>query len=529
MKKLLFYSAIATLVLVACKKEVIPVGENSNVTLNPSGFDNNRVEYFWNAIEPFQKSQNDGITFFHVANVSSPTVNGAVCSATGMDIVGNFCYVTYHVAGGNYGGALEVFDISSPSTPVLVSQMLLTDTDLNECIVKNGKLYAVGGRNVDASNFTENNTKGGILLEVTLDNGLLSNNLRWAALPSYSGNSVNLAGDYLFVISGSTGGGVFTLNASDLALVQADYFDNPKFADIRNNQLGNPMLVLQGNPTAVIHSYTANLNNVATKTTTEILTQSVPANGKAVLHIDNNDVYICTGNNGLRAYGINNLAGAPTLDFNSPGSGNANGVDTDDKFIYVANGTEGNIIINKDDKSIHTIFPFSGSANYVKAKQDYIFIANGKAGLKVLRKVEPALSTVPSCATRPSLTPATINPAYVINPSQSFAYQGSNVFRNNFINNGSFYYCGSMVVQKNMNCNGGSLTDIQGSLSVGSHLHINGNSTLRVQGSVVVNGNLHLSGNLQFVGTGSSITINGSVITSPGYTVTGNYTSNIPL
>lgn len=529
MKKLLFYSAIATLFFAACKKEVLPTSENSNVTLNASGFDNKRVEYFWNAIEPFQKSLNDGITFFHVANVSSPTVNGAVCSATGMDIVGNFCYVTYHVAGGNYGGALEVFDISSPSTPVLVSQMLLTDTDLNECIVKNGKLYAVGGRNVDVSNFTENNTKGGVLLEVTLDNGLLSNNLRWAALPSYSGNSVNLAGDYLFVTSGSTGGGVFTLNASDLALVQADYFDNPKFADIQNNQLGNPMLVLQGNPTAVIHSYTANFNNVATKTTTEILSQSVPANGKAVLHIDNNDVYVCTGNNGLRAYGINNLAGAPTLDFNSPGNGNANGVDTDDKFIYVANGTEGNIIINKDDKSIHTIFNFPGSANYVKANQDYIFIANGKAGLKVLRRVNPALSNVPLCAMRPLLTPSTFNSAYVINSSQSLAFYGSNIFRNNFINNGAFYYCGSMVVRNNMNCNGGSLTDIQGSLSVESQLHINGNSTLRVQGSVVVYGNLNLKGNLEFVGTGSSITIYGNVITSPGYSVTGNYTSNVPL
>jgi hypothetical protein len=357
----------------------------------------------------------------------------------------------------------------------------------------------------------------------------LTNNVRWVALPSYSGNSVNAVGNYLFVISGSTGGGVFTLNASDLAIVQSDYYDNAKFADVKSNQLGNPMLVLQGNPSATVYKYAANVNNIAGRTQTEILSQSVPANGKAVLKIDNNDVYLCTGNNGLKGYNINNLGGTPILDFNSPGNGNANGVDTDSQFIYVANGTEGNIIINKDDKTIHTIFPFSGSANYVKANSNYIFIANGKGGLKVLRRVNPIISSGPPCGNRPTLTPATINPAYVINPNQSFAYRGSNVFRTTFVNNGIFYYCGSMVVRNVMNCNGGSLTEIEGSLSVDSHLHINANSTLRIQGSVVVNGNLHLKGNLQFIGSGSSITINGSVITSPGYSVTGNYTSNVPL
>jgi hypothetical protein len=531
MKKLLFYSAIATIVLAACKKEISPSGEtsSSNLSLNPSGFDNNRIEYFWDQIQPFQKSANDGITFYHVANVSSPTVNGALCSATGMDIVGNYCYVTYHVAGAAYGGALEVFDISSPANPVLVSQMILNDTDLNECTVKNGKLYAVGGRNIYTSGFTANNTKGGVLLEVSLNNNLLTNNVRWVALPSYSGNSVNAVGSYLFVISGSTGGGVFTLNASDLAIVQSDYYDNAKFAYVKSNQLGNPMLVLQGNPSATVYKYAANVNNIAGRTQTEILSQSVPANGKAVLKIDNNDVYICTGNNGLKGYNINNLGGTPILDFNSPGNGNANGVDTDGQFIYVANGTEGNIIINKDDKTIHTIFPFSGSANYVRANGNYVFIANGKGGLKVLRRVNPVISSGPLCGNRPILTPAAYPWDFNINSGQSFAYRGSNVFNQSFNNNSIFYYCGSMVVRNNMHLNSGSFTEVEGSLSVNNQLHINSNSTLKISGSVTIIGNLYLKGNLQFYGSGSSITVLGSVITSPGYSVTGNYTSNVPL
>lgn len=528
MKRIIILSITAGF-LFACKKESNTPAEASNATLNSAGFDQNRVEYFWGKIDPFQKSQNDGITFYHVADVSSPVVNGVTCSATGMAISGNYCYVTYHVAGSAYGGALEVFDISTPANPILVSQLLLNDTDLNECTVANGKLYAVGGRNIYTSHFTENNTKGGILLEVTLNNNLLSNNLRWKALPSYSGNSVNVAGNYIYAVSGSTGGGVFTLNASDLSMVQADYFDNPKFCDIKNNQEGAAMLVLQGNPHAVIHSYTAGPNNIAGKTTYDILSQSVPANGKAVLHIDNNDVYVCTGANGLLGFNINSIGGAPVLDFDSPGNGNANGVDTDNEFIYIANGTEGTIIVNKDDHTIHSMFGFSGSANYVKAKNNYVFISNGKGGMKVLKRVDPVLSNGPSCGSRPALTPSVFPWDYNINSGQSYAFQGSNVFSQSFNNNSIFYYCGSIQVNNDFKCNSGSFTEIDGSLSVNHQLHINAGATLRIHGSVVVNGDFYLKGNLEFYGSGSSITVNGSVIKSPGYSVTGNYTSNVVL
>src|SRR5690606_7760988 len=157
---------------------------------------------------------------------------------------------------------------------------------------------------------------------------------RWKALPSYSGNSVNVVGDYLFVTSGSTGGGVFTLNKTDLSLVQSDFFDNAKFCDVKNNQIGQKMIVLQGYPEAKLHEYTADTNNVSTKTEHNILSQTVPYNGKAVVHIDNNDVYVCTGVNGLMGFNINNLI-SPFLNFESPGNANSNGVHTDNEFIYV--------------------------------------------------------------------------------------------------------------------------------------------------------------------------------------------------
>ncbi len=526
MKPISLLLLATTLFTLSCTKDKVQPGDSANSTLHTSGFEG-RITYFWNKIEPFPKSANDSIVFYHIADVSSPVVNGEVCSATGMEIVGNLCYVTYHIAGAVYGGAIEVFDISTPANPELLSQLMLNDTDFNECTVSGGKLYAVGGRDVYSSDFTENNTKGGVVLEVTLGtDGLLTNSLRWGVLPSYSGNSVNVVGDYLFVASGSTGGGVFTLSKSDLSLVQADYFDNAKFCDVKNNQPGEKMIALQGYPEATLHEYAAGPNNIAGKTVYNILSQNVPHNGKAVVHIDNDDVYVCTGANGLMAFHSNALS-TPFLEFQSPADGNANGVDTDPQFIYIANGLEGLIIVNKDDHTIHSIFQYNGSANYVQANGEYVFIANGKGGLKIIRRVDP-LPEENDCEDRPAFDPAPVNGTYVVNQNHALSYSGTGLLTKDFSNFGEFYFCGDLTIKRKLILNNGSLTDFNGTLRV-KDLFINPGSTLRFHGNLIVEGNLSLKGTLNFVGDGNTVTVLGNVQTTNGFVVTGNYTSNQPL
>ncbi|MES2587331.1 MAG: hypothetical protein V4622_00040 [Bacteroidota bacterium] len=512
-----------SIVLFSCKKDKNPETQATGTTFLTTENLSSRIDYFWNKIEPFPKSLNDSITFYHLADVTSPTVNGEICSATSIEIVGNLCYVTYHIAGAVYGGAIEVFDISTPANPELISQLILTDTDFNHCTISDGKLYAVGGRDIYSSDFTINNTKGAILLEVTLNSGLLTTNFRWGVLPSYSGNSVNVVGDYLFVSAGSTGGGVFTLNKSDLSLVQSDYFDNAKFCDIKNNQIGDQMIVLQGYPEANLHEYIAGSNNISGKTIHNILNQNVPYNGKAVVHIDNDDVFVCTGVNGLMGFHTNALT-TPFLDFDSPGDGHANGVHTDANFIYIANGLEGLIIVNKDDYTIHSIFSYNGSANYVRANGEYVFIANGKGGLKIIRRVDP-LPEENDCASRPTLNPSSINGTFVINKKHSLAYSGTNILNGDFSNFGEFYFCGNLTLNKKMILNNGSITEIEGTLHA-KDLFINPGSTLRIKGNLIVDGDLHLKGNLEFIGTNNVVTVAGSVIKTNGYVVSGIYTSN---
>ena len=519
----LYLLPLLFLTLFACNKDEVENSSNNNVKHSTSGL-NSRVDLFWKEIEPFSKSDNDSITFYYIADVKSPVVHGIACSATGMEIVGHLCYVTYHIAGGTYGGAIEVFDISTPSNPELVDQLIFDDAGFNECTVSDGKLYAVGGRDIYSSKFTENDTKGGVLVEISLNNGLLTTDMRWQALPSYSGNSVNVVNSYLFVTSGSTGGGVFTLNKSNLEIIQEDYFVNPKFCDIRDNQLGNQMVVLQGYPEAILHEYSAGPNNIAGKQTHNILTQNVPYNGKAVVHIDGDNVFVCTGANGLMGFESTNLS-TPFLNFSSPDDGNSNGVHTDDRFIYVSNGEEGIIIVNKDDYSIHSIFDnHTGSANYVKVNGKYVFISHGKGGVKILRRADP-LPEDNDCSDREELSPSNINGAFVVNLGLQLTYKGDNTFNKGLTNHGEFYYCGNLKVNQKTILNHGSITHVEGAFHT-QDLILNPGATLIINGDLIIDGDFTFRGHLEFIGENNTVIINGNVTIGNDATIEGQYTSN---
>ncbi len=527
-KKLFIALFLICIVFASCKKtSPLQTTKISEVTLNESNLDS-RTTYLWEEITPNEKSLNAGIKFFQVANVTSPTINGQTASATGMEINGNFCYVTYHVAGSVYGGAIEVFDISTPSTPVLVSQLVLNDTDLNECSISNGKLYAVGGRDIYYSKFTDNNTKGAVLLEVELSNNLLTKNLRWVALPSYSGNSVSIANNFIFAISGSEGGGITKINKESLKVMDTDLFDNARYCDVTGDTPNGFLIALQGLESPKLYEYSVNSNFKTTKKTYDLASKDVTYNGKAVMHITGTDVFVSTGELSLFQYTTNDLS-KPVREFKSIGAGTMNGVHTDKEFTYVANGYDGVVIYNRDDNSIHTKFAFDGSANYVQSNGSYIFISNGKGGLKVLRRVDP-LPADNSCASRPVLTPATIKNKFIVKNKQILSYSGTNTIQGEITSDGEFYYCGSLNVQDKITMNNGSITEIEGDLTA-NDIFINPGSTLRIKGKLIVNGELNIKGKLEFIGTGNTVTLkaNDKIKKTPGYSIVGTYTSNFPL
>ena len=66
-----------------------------------------------------------------VSEVSPPVHEGITLQATDIQIKETYAYVSYNVAGETFLRGVDIFDISDPSTPRLVSNALFTDTDVN--------------------------------------------------------------------------------------------------------------------------------------------------------------------------------------------------------------------------------------------------------------------------------------------------------------------------------------------------------------------------------------------------------------
>lgn len=124
-----------------------------------------------------------------------------------------------------------------------------------------------------------------------------------------------------------------------------------------------------------------------------------PNNGKNMIAIDSDGrIYVCKSAKGLMCYNSNGNQ-AWTSEWTTPvshGEGNIsvdkrqgyiNGVAVDDKYVYVAAGAYGLVVLTKDGKEVtHKRIGTSGnSANYVAVKNGLIYVAYGKGRIQVFK------------------------------------------------------------------------------------------------------------------------------------------------
>lgn len=117
-----------------------------------------------------------------------------------------------------------------------------------------------------------------------------------------------------------------------------------------------------------------------------------PNNGKNAICVYDGKVYVCQSMNGLYVYDANSGAqvGHYKENIKSSKTGQdlaicANGVAVDDKYVYVAYGTRGLVVL--DRQTLKKVGRFMGqrSANYVALANGYIYVAYGRDSLKVFK------------------------------------------------------------------------------------------------------------------------------------------------
>lgn len=128
-----------------------------------------------------------------------------------------------------------------------------------------------------------------------------------------------------------------------------------------------------------------------------------PNNGKNVVRVDDNKIYVCRGAAGMYVYDMegNELwhyqMPSPTItEGENAGKykGHANGCYVGKKYVYIAYGGFGLVVLDKETHKVVAHRNLAHSANYVIEYKGYIYVAYGQSRMQVfqLKNADPEVS-----------------------------------------------------------------------------------------------------------------------------------------
>lgn len=339
-------------------------------------------------------------------------------SATCVKAYKGNVYVSYHQQGTGQSGCLEVLKTANDKTQLLQfvrdhnNELDYNSLAINPNVGNSGRLYAVGS----------SSKKGGIIAYIDLTSDGLMNTkdfvtekgtekpLNLVCLKGYKkyaavdkdmtvdgdGNALAVNGSHIEVMTTS---GYRVYDAATLVPESVTKLPGKaKFVDVNGNTIVTAYLANQAHTSdeaikANVQTYATSdykLANPLTQITNAADIQ--PNNGKNVVLVDGSKLYLCTGRDGLKVFENGTLSWSyqPEKIMTSEGVYKAycNGVAFDSKYIYLAYGSYGLIIL---DKTTHTVIAqrkMVKSANYVTLADGYIYVAYGRDCLQVFKLVE---------------------------------------------------------------------------------------------------------------------------------------------
>ena len=345
-------------------------------------------------------------------------------------------YMSYHTRGNGHGGCIEVFETDNKKQTKLLQFLQDTDKslDFNHLMV-DGKsstpnLYVVGNYAYTDKVTGKQSDAGAMMARIDLKSDGLMNteikNIADAAINpliivplennqsnNEDENAIVRDGDKLLVTS-TRGYEVYDPNTLEL-LSSKKTPGKAKHIALNNGEIATLYYNERVSSTETPVAGTLEIFNAGADITTAkpeksiAISEIAPNNGKNTIAIDGDNVYVCRNANGLTCYDKNTGAEkwtwqAPLTASTFKPQGYANGVTFDDKYVYLACGGYGLVVLNKnkmvDGKpEVYAKTRVTGitndqgrivwnSANYVTLYNGLIYVAYGKNRLKVYQLID---------------------------------------------------------------------------------------------------------------------------------------------
>lgn len=319
-------------------------------------------------------------------------------SASCIQNVGDYIYVSYHTNGKARKGGLEVLHFEGNQIKPDQEVQGTTGLDINHLLVDNNRVYVAGGEV----------NKGAIFAYVPLQNNILTTGEE--AMKTYvlnatehnklDANSITKYGDH-FVVASTRG-----FEDYDKDFNHIWFEDTEVKSVVTANDKVYSLVATGANTTGTIKEFNTTMFNNASKTYTTNGNVG-PENGKNTIAVDGTDLYVCQGARGLVRYNSN---GDKVWDYVVPAiqneksekhgavKGYCNGVAISGNYVFVAAGGYGVVVLDKaKGKELCHRIAFNGkqengqwlngnSANYVTVGKDgYIFVAYGQSRVQVFK------------------------------------------------------------------------------------------------------------------------------------------------
>lgn len=348
-------------------------------------------------------------------------------SATCIQPYNDKLYMSYHTNEENQkdpnkktGGCIEVFKTENNQTTML------------QYLQDKKELYDFNHLMVDGKDATKyvyiagHSTNGGMMGRIALDsNGLLNTEVTdidetttlnpltivdWehTGLAKSDENCIVRDGNKLMVAS-TRGYGVYDANTLDLigkketpGKAKHIALNNQYIVTLHyNNEVESDDEAVSG--TLQVFPLGADILT-ATPAKTINVSSIAPNDGKNTIAIDGNHIYVCRSAKGLSCYDLTTGKevwnwGAPLTANTKVPQGYANGVTYDANYIYLACGSYGLVVLDKnqmeDGKPVKVVKKRAEagmSANYVTLDGGYIYVAYGKSRLRVMKLIDGAAS-----------------------------------------------------------------------------------------------------------------------------------------
>lgn len=330
----------------------------------------------------------ENFAFTLIAESLSPEYEGRTIQATHVDIYDNYAFVSFNMKGAEYLGGVQVFDVSIPENPMIISEAILPHIDVSSLEYFGNKLFLAGAYDPTVNDTTY--TTPAVIDILNLNSAMqITGTDTIIDISSYVGTDItvgNSDGSTMIMCTTGDNGGLMIYNASTFSLEYEEELPDARAVQLYDGKA----YVLKNNPGEIV---VYENNTVLVKYP---LLANLTPDSKSELDVNDQGIFAAMNAGGLQyqkedGTNVQLIPKPHIIEGELEENYVTNSVTVNNELVLIGNGGAGVYVGYVSEQSNDSIvllgkmkFERSESVNFVHSEDNLIFVASGLGGLKIL-------------------------------------------------------------------------------------------------------------------------------------------------